>query len=109
MSRPRRALPGQENAPVIGSLARGLEVLGVFRPGDPPLRNQEIARRTGLPPSSVSRFTNSLVALGYLAYDMAAQTYCLTPSVLRFGQAYLSGLPHGPAAAPTLMSYCVPL
>lgn len=68
-------------------------MLRAFRAGDPPLRNQEIARRTDIPPSSVSRITGSLVSMGYLAYDPRNQAYNLTPAVLSFGQAFLSGIP----------------
>src|SRR4051794_33163384 len=93
MARPRHPSPGGHQSPLIAPLARGLEVLSAFRSGDPPLRNQDIARRTGIPPSSVSRLTGSLVALGYLAYDPGNQTYGLTPSVLGFGQAFLGGIP----------------
>lgn len=93
MARPRHRSPNAGQAPVIAPLARGFEVLNAFRPGDPPLRNQDIARRTGIPPSSVSRLTGSLVALGYLSYDADGQTYRLSPSVLSFGLAFLSGIP----------------
>jgi DNA-binding IclR family transcriptional regulator len=93
MARPRLPLPSGDQVSVIAPLARGFKVLSAFQLGDPPLRNQDIARRTGIPPSSVSRFTGSLVALGYLSYDPDNQTYSLAPSVLSFGQAFLGGIP----------------
>ena len=92
MARPRNST-STNDIPVIAPLARGLDVLRAFEAGDPPLRNQEIARRTKLPPSSVSRITGSLVSLGYLAYDAGSQAYSLTPAVLGFGQVFLSGIP----------------
>jgi len=93
MARPRHLSSSTGQDPVIAPLARGFEVLSAFRPGDPPLRNQDIVRRTSIPPSSVSRLTGSLVALGYLSYDADSQSYRLTPSVLSFGLAFLSGIP----------------
>jgi DNA-binding IclR family transcriptional regulator len=93
MSRSRNAQTLETGSPVIAPLARGLDILRAFQAGDPPLRNREIARRTGIPPSAVSRLTGSLVTLGYLNYDTASQTYCLTPAVLGFGQAFLGGIP----------------
>jgi DNA-binding IclR family transcriptional regulator len=48
------------------TLARGLSVLRAFRPSDRGLGNAEIAARTGLPRSTVSRLTHTLRELGYL-------------------------------------------
>ncbi|MBM3603791.1 MAG: helix-turn-helix domain-containing protein, partial [Alphaproteobacteria bacterium] len=48
------------------TLARGLSVLRAFRVGDDGLSNAEIAQRTGLPKSTVSRLTFTLGHLGYL-------------------------------------------
>ena len=53
----------------ITALARGLDVLGAFRPNDPALSNQELAKRTGLPRPTISRITYTLTELGYLTYD----------------------------------------
>ena len=93
MARPRLSQNIDAESVIIAPLARGLDVLKAFQAGDPPLRNRDIARRTGIPPSSVSRLTGSLVALGYLNYDAASQAYSLTPAVLCFGQAFLGGIP----------------
>jgi DNA-binding IclR family transcriptional regulator len=93
MARPRSNSPRNAAFPVIAPLARGLEILGAFQAGDAALHNQELSRRTGIPPSSVSRFTGSLVALGYLAYDAATQSYSLTPAVLTLSYAFLGGIP----------------
>ena len=45
------------------ALARGLEILRSFEPGDRLLGNQDISRRTGLPKPTVSRLTSSPLAL----------------------------------------------
>lgn len=92
MPRPRRTTSPSEVNSVIGPLARGLQVLSAFRAGDPPLRNQDLASRTSIPPSSISRLTESLVTLGYLSYDASGQTYSLTPAVLTLGQAFVGGI-----------------
>ncbi|MDE1714428.1 helix-turn-helix domain-containing protein, partial (plasmid) [Chromobacterium amazonense] len=56
----------QADRPFVTALARGLEVLAAFRPGEGALSNQELARRTGLPKSTVSRLSYTLTRLGYL-------------------------------------------
>jgi DNA-binding IclR family transcriptional regulator len=93
MARPRATRPGDDSYAVIPPLAKGFEVLRAFQAGDAPLRNQELARRTGIPPSSVSRLTASLVAMGYLAYDAQQRSYTLTPAVLALGYAFVAGNP----------------
>ena len=55
----------------VTALARGLELLRAFRPGDTLLGNQEFVRRTGFPKATVSRLAGTLVSLGYLRYDEA--------------------------------------
>ncbi|RFA31377.1 IclR family transcriptional regulator [Alkalilimnicola ehrlichii] len=74
----------------VTALARGLEVLRAFRPGDGFLGNQEIAKRTGLPKPTVTRLTYTLTKLGYLAYSERLERYQLGTSVLALGYATLS-------------------
>lgn len=57
------------------TLARGLAVLRAFRPADDGLGNAEIAERTGLPKSTVSRLTWTLHALGYLTQSGPRDRY----------------------------------
>src|SRR5688500_14691339 len=76
----------------IEALARGLDVLRAFQPGDGFLGNQEIARRTGLPKSSVSRFTFTLTQLGYLNYSERLEKYQLGSGVLALGYVFVSNL-----------------
>lgn len=76
----------------IEALARGLEVLRAFKPGDGFLGNQELAQRTGLPKSSISRFTYTLTKLGYLIYSERLEKYQLGSGVLALGYAYVSNL-----------------
>lgn len=67
------------------TLARGLSVLRAFRPSDDGLGNQEIAERTGLPKSTISRLTFTLQALGYLTHTKRSEKYRLGPAVLALG------------------------
>lgn len=67
------------------SLARGLDILRAFRSGTGWLGNAEIAERTGLPRSTVSRLARTLVEAGFLAFDPERGTYCLGRSCLSLG------------------------
>ncbi|HWL79809.1 MAG TPA: IclR family transcriptional regulator [Roseomonas sp.] len=107
MSR-RRATPSPPDAEAspdrhfVTALARGLEVLGCFRQGEPLLGNQEIAARTGLPKSTVSRLTHTLTELGYLHYVPDLGRYRLGMAVLSLGRAMLGGLDIRHVARPLL-------
>ncbi len=67
------------------TLARGLSVLAAYRPGDHKLGNKELAERTGLPKSIVSRLTFTLSRLGYLNQDGPNERYRLGPALLALG------------------------
>ena len=53
------------------TVARIAALLTAFRPGDDALGISELARRTGLPKSSVHRLTGGLLAHGLLERDSA--------------------------------------
>lgn len=76
----------------VTALARGLEVLRCFEPGDRLLGNQEIARRTGLPKPTISRLTYTLTRMGYLNYSEKHCKYQLGTAVLPLGHSLLSNL-----------------
>jgi DNA-binding IclR family transcriptional regulator len=76
----------------VTALARGLDVLRCFQPGEVSLNNQEIARRTGLPKPTISRLTYTLTRLGYLDYSERYGAYQLGNGVLSLGYAMLSSL-----------------
>lgn len=64
------------------SLVRGLEILRAFKPGLNFLTNSEIAERAGLPRSTVSRLTGTLVRSGFLLHDAQMGGYRLSATVV---------------------------
>lgn len=79
----------------IESLARGLRILEVLSRSDGAMGNTQLARLADLPPSTVSRLTDSLVQLGYLRVEATSGAYYLTPKNLRLGYPVLANLPIG--------------
>ncbi|WP_345250719.1 IclR family transcriptional regulator [Pigmentiphaga soli] len=88
-SRADTRFPGA--SPSNRSLERGLRILRVFRPGASLRGNNEIAERAGLPRSTVSRLTQTLVACGFLEHDRTADAYRLGPAVLSLAEAFIAG------------------
>lgn len=86
---PREEFP-ENDRKFVTALARGLEILRVFRPGDGFLSNHEIASRTGLPKPTVTRLTYTLTQLGYLNYSSERERYHLGPGVLGLGYSLLA-------------------
>ncbi|WP_121065210.1 IclR family transcriptional regulator [Chachezhania antarctica] len=76
----------------VTALARGLDVLRVYRPGEVALSNNDIAERTGLPKPTISRLTHTLCKLDYLVVDPSSGNYRLGAGVLRLGFGVLSSL-----------------
>ncbi len=81
-----------EDRQFVTALARGLEVLRCFEPGDRHLGNQEIAERTGLPKPTISRLTHTLTCMGYLYHNERLGKYQLGTGVLSLGFSLLSNL-----------------
>jgi DNA-binding IclR family transcriptional regulator len=82
------------------SVLRGTEVLRAFKPGSDLLGNSEIAERTGLSRSTVSRLTQTMVAAGLLQQDLQLRAYRLAPLVLSLAYAMRSGSPILSVASP---------
>lgn len=76
----------------VWALARGLEVLRAFKPGQGPLGNNELASQTKLPKATVSRLTYTLTELGYLNFIKRLGKYEPAPSILALGYPVLSNL-----------------
>jgi DNA-binding IclR family transcriptional regulator len=74
------------------ALARGLEVLRCFGPGERYLGLSELGRRTGLPKATVARLAGTLAKLGYLRYSELLGKYSLGTGVLSLGYSMLSNL-----------------
>src|ERR1700710_2044106 len=75
----------------VVALARGLEMLRAFRPGETLLANRDFVVRTGLPKATVNRLAYTLTTLGYLRLDKARGKYALDTDVLSLGFALLAG------------------
>lgn len=78
-------------SPTNRSLERGIELLRSFRPGSELLGNAELAERTGLSRSTVSRLTQTLVGGGLLQIEPRSRAFRLAPAVLSFGHAMRTG------------------
>ncbi|MDM0107166.1 IclR family transcriptional regulator [Variovorax sp. J22R24] len=90
--------PGR--SPSNRSLERGIEILRSFRPGSELLGNAELAERTGLSRSTVSRLAQTLVGMGYLQVEPRTRAYSLAPAVLSLAHAMRSGSTALAIAAP---------
>jgi DNA-binding IclR family transcriptional regulator len=76
----------------VKALARGLELLRCFGPGERHLGVTELSRRTGIPKPSVARLAGTLVKLNYLYFLPDLGKYSLGPGVLSLGYAMLSNI-----------------
>jgi DNA-binding IclR family transcriptional regulator len=75
----------------VVALARGLDLLRAFRPGETMLGNRDFVERTALPKATVNRLAYTLTVLGYLRLDETHGKYALDAGVLSLGFALLSG------------------
>jgi DNA-binding IclR family transcriptional regulator len=112
MNMPERAekpLPNMNTHPkdkrdrrFASTLAKGLDILRAFSPGDGSLGNRELARRTGMPPSTVARMTFTLTKLGFLQKLHSDDSYRLGPAVMALGYTARAGLSYLPIAEPMM-------
>ena len=100
-----RAFEEEKDRLFVTALARGLDVLAAFRPGDATLSNQQIASRTQLPKSTVSRLTYTLVKLGYLKQESETGLYRLGFSVLELASSLLASFDVRAIAAPLMREF----
>jgi DNA-binding IclR family transcriptional regulator len=92
--------PGR--SPANRSLERGIELLRAFRPGSDVLGNGDLAERTGLARSTVTRLTQTLVGVGMLQADAGRRGYRLAPAVLSFAHSMRAGSMVLSVAAPRM-------
>ncbi len=83
--------PVEGDRQFVTALFRGFEILRCFTPEDQGLGNQDLSKRTGLGPSTISRLTYTLTRLGYLSYDDTTGRYKLGVAVLELGFSCLAG------------------
>ena len=76
---------------IVGSFAKGLQVLECFGADHPRLSITDVARMTGLDRATARRCLLTLHGLGYAGYD--GKFFTLTPKVLRLGMGALAALP----------------
>ncbi len=91
-----------EDPRFVTALARGLSVLRAFKRGDRMLGNLELAQRTGLAKSTISRLTYTLSKLGYLEYSQSSGQYSLSAAALALGFSALGGLAIRDVARPLM-------
>jgi len=89
-------------APINRSLERGLDILRAFKAGTFALGNGEIAERTGLSKSTVSRLTQTLVTAGMLQLAQGRRSYHLAPLVLSLAHSMRAGSKVLATAAPLM-------
>lgn len=89
----------------VVALARGLDLLRAFKPGDTLLGNRDFVERTGLPKATVNRLAYTLTVLGYLRLDETLGKYALDAGVLSLGFALLSGTDTLELARPHLRAF----
>lgn len=88
----------------VAALTRGLEILRCFSAREPRMSNSDLASLTGLPKSTVSRLTKTLVEHGYLRHDVRRRRYSVGPSVLALGYSALSNLRVADIARPHMQA-----
>jgi len=100
---PRVATPVKEDALYVGSLEKGLRVLGAFDAGRRFLTLREIAQACGMDKSAAQRFSHTLVRLGYLEKCGETKRFSLGKKVLELSFNYLRANALVEAASPVLI------
>jgi IclR family transcriptional regulator, pca regulon regulatory protein len=80
--------PEGEDKEFMATLAKGLTVLALFNRDRPSMTLSQVAAGAGLSRATARRILRTLCVLGYVAQD--GRQFCLTPTVLNIGFAYLS-------------------
>ncbi len=80
----------QKERKFVTALARGLEILSCFHASDRFLGNKQIAERTGLPITTVTRLTFTLTEQGFLSFQPNINKYRLGTAVLSLSYSLLA-------------------
>ncbi|MGH3024766.1 MAG: IclR family transcriptional regulator [Gaiellaceae bacterium] len=86
------ARTGKPAARHVAAVERAVALLDTLADGEPELGTNELARRTGLHPSSVSRLLATLVAAGLVEHVETSGRYRLGIRLLDLGNAVLARL-----------------
>ncbi len=92
----------RNNSTLVTALVRGMTILECFSEDTPELSNGELAQRTGLAKSTVSRLTYTLTELGYLSHNSAHARYQLGAAALTLGYRYMAHTGVQRLAAPAM-------
>jgi DNA-binding IclR family transcriptional regulator len=88
----KKASKGKGQEKDVNRAARVLEIMAAFNVEDRYLGNAEIAERTRIPRSTVSRITATLVDEGYLNYQSRIGKYEVGPRVLALSYSLIARL-----------------
>ncbi|MEV7965962.1 IclR family transcriptional regulator C-terminal domain-containing protein [Sphaerisporangium sp. NPDC088356] len=91
---------GDTGPDFIEALARGLDVIRVFRPGRPVMSLTEVATAAGLARPTARRILLTLQELGYARAEQSG--FALTPRVLELGLSYVRSMGLWEVARPHL-------
>jgi DNA-binding IclR family transcriptional regulator len=97
----RKQVSVTENS--VGTLARGLDVLGCFASAEPELSQKQISDALGLPMPTVHRLVALLSERGWLTRDPATRRLRLGLEVARLVPALLAGMRLPEVARPEVM------
>ena len=91
---------------IVPALERGLKLLGEFSRGNRRLGPPELARRLGLPRSTVFRLLITLESMGFIERVEGRGEYRLGMAVLRLGFEYLASLELTELGQPLIERLC---
>ncbi len=97
----RKQVPANESS--VGTLARGLDVLGLFASTEPELSQKQISDALGLPMPTVHRLVALLTERGWLTRDPATRRLRLGMEIARLVPALLAGIRLPEVARPHVM------
>jgi DNA-binding IclR family transcriptional regulator len=100
------AAPDDADKYTVPALERGLKLLGEFSRDNRRLGPPELARRLGLPRSTVFRLLTTLEGMGFLERVEGGSEYRLGLAVLRLGFEYLASLELTELGQPLLDRLC---